>query len=78
MPDEQFLEEAAIMKGLKHENILSLFATCSKEEPIYIITQFMNKGSLQTLLRQHKQEESLSNDQMLEFAFQVYLGQIML
>ncbi|KAB7496716.1 Tyrosine protein-kinase src-1, partial [Armadillidium nasatum] len=74
MPDEQFLEEATIMKALKHENILSLFATCSKEEPIYIITQYMKKGSLQTLLRQHKQEESLSIDQMLEFAFQISKG----
>ncbi|CAD5111924.1 DgyrCDS1185 [Dimorphilus gyrociliatus] len=51
MPKEKFMEEANAMKNLKHPNIVSLFAVCSREEPIYILTEFMDHGSLLSFLK---------------------------
>lgn len=45
MSPESFLEEAQIMKKLKHDKLVQLYAVVS-EEPIYIVTEYMNKGWL--------------------------------
>uniref|UniRef100_A0ACB8F7E0 Uncharacterized protein n=1 Tax=Sphaerodactylus townsendi TaxID=933632 RepID=A0ACB8F7E0_9SAUR len=44
MSVEAFLEEANIMKTLQHDKLVKLNAVVTKEEPIYIITEFMEKG----------------------------------
>jgi fyn-related kinase len=41
-----FLAEASIMKKLKHPNLIQLYAVCTIEEPIYIVTELMHNGSL--------------------------------
>ena len=41
-----FLAEASIMKRLKHPNLIQLYAVCTIEEPIYIVTELMQNGSL--------------------------------
>ena len=41
-----FIEEASIMKQLRHTNIVQLYATCLKEEPLFILTELMTYGSL--------------------------------
>ncbi|KAJ7332236.1 hypothetical protein JRQ81_014416 [Phrynocephalus forsythii] len=46
MSVEAFLEEANIMKTLQHDKLVKLNAVVTKEEPIYIITEYMEKGSL--------------------------------
>ncbi|KAG1678554.1 Tyrosine-protein kinase Yes [Nymphon striatum] len=51
MDPASFLQEAAIMKQLRHPKLVSLYAVCSKEEPIYIVTEFMINGSLLDFLR---------------------------
>ncbi|XP_045597961.1 tyrosine-protein kinase Src64B isoform X2 [Procambarus clarkii] len=51
MSKQAFLEEARIMKGLRHPNILVLYAVCTAEEPILIITEYMSEGSLLDMLR---------------------------
>uniref|UniRef100_L7M6T6 Tyrosine-protein kinase n=1 Tax=Rhipicephalus pulchellus TaxID=72859 RepID=L7M6T6_RHIPC len=51
MDPAAFLQEAAIMKKFRHERLVSLYAVCSKEEPIYIVTEYMNHGSLLEHLR---------------------------
>lgn len=45
MSPEAFLEEAQIMKRLRHDKLVQLYAVVS-EEPIYIITEFMSQGNL--------------------------------
>ncbi|EMP38058.1 Tyrosine-protein kinase Fyn [Chelonia mydas] len=50
MSPESFLEEAQIMKKLKHDKLVQLYAVVS-EEPIYIVTEYMNKGSLLDFLK---------------------------
>lgn len=43
MSPEAFLDEAQIMKRLRHDKLVQLYAVVS-EEPIYIITEFMSQG----------------------------------
>uniref|UniRef100_A0A8C9MXC0 Tyrosine-protein kinase n=1 Tax=Serinus canaria TaxID=9135 RepID=A0A8C9MXC0_SERCA len=43
MSPEAFLEEAQIMKRLRHDKLVQLYAVVS-EEPIYIVTEFMTGG----------------------------------
>lgn len=45
MSPESFLEEAQIMKKLKHDKLVQLYAVVS-EEPIYIVTEYMSKGKV--------------------------------
>lgn len=51
MSSGAFLEEAAIMKKFRHDRLVALYAVCSREEPVYIITEFMRNGSLLEYLR---------------------------
>lgn len=44
MSPEAFLDEAQIMKRLRHDKLVQLYAVVS-EEPIYIITEFMTQGT---------------------------------
>lgn len=46
MSVEAFLMEANLMKSLQHDKLVRLNAVVTKEEPIYIITEFMEKGVL--------------------------------
>lgn len=51
MSTEAFLQEAAIMKQFRHRHLVALYAICSKEEPIYIVQEYMCNGSLLDFLR---------------------------
>lgn len=44
MSPKAFLEEAQIMKLLRHDKLVQLYAVVS-EEPIYIVTEFMCHGA---------------------------------
>ena len=51
MSPEAFLEEAHIMKTCRHRKLVQLYAVCSEEEPIWIITELMQNGSLLNYLK---------------------------
>ena len=51
MSSQKFLEEAQIMKTCQHDKLVKLYAVCTKEEPIYIVTELMTHGSLLDYLR---------------------------
>ncbi|XP_057288239.1 tyrosine-protein kinase HCK isoform X2 [Pezoporus wallicus] len=51
MSADAFLEEASLMKTLQHDKLVRLHAVVTREEPIYIITEFMEKGSLLDFLK---------------------------
>lgn len=40
------------MKKFRHNRLVALYAVCSKEEPIYIVQEYMAKGSLLDFLRE--------------------------
>lgn len=44
MSVEAFMAEANLMKSLQHDKLVRLHAVVTKEEPIFIITEFMEKG----------------------------------
>lgn len=67
MSSSDFLQEASIMKKFRHPNLVALYAVCSKEEPIFIVTEYMNKGSLLELLRRDE-------GKALTFMELVYIG----
>jgi fyn-related kinase len=46
MEVNDFINEANLMKKLLHPNLLQLYAVCSLEEPIYIVTVLMRHGRL--------------------------------
>ena len=68
----EFLEEAALMKKLRHPNLIQLYAVCTKEEPIYIITELMKHGSLLEYLR--GDGHSLKLRQLIDMGTQVASG----
>ena len=73
MQPQAFLEEAHIMKKLRHPKLIQLYAVCTKEEPIYIITELMPKGSLLNYL-QSPQGRRLQLPQTLDMAAQIAAG----
>nr|XP_028591428.1 tyrosine-protein kinase HCK isoform X1 [Podarcis muralis] len=73
MSVEAFLEEANIMKTLQHDKLVKLHAVVTKEEPIYIITEYMEKGSLLDFLKSdegHKQQLPV----LIDFCAQIAEG----
>lgn len=54
MDPKDFLAEAQIMKKLRHAKLIQLYAVCTLEEPIYIITELMRNGSLLEYLQGNK------------------------
>ncbi|XP_041043965.1 tyrosine-protein kinase SRK2 [Carcharodon carcharias] len=73
MAKEDFLREAQIMKRLRHSKLIQLYAVCTIEEPIYIITELMKNGSLLDYL--HKsQGMTLTINDLLEMSAQVASG----
>ncbi|XP_061118541.1 tyrosine-protein kinase ABL1-like isoform X1 [Conger conger] len=57
MEVEEFLKEAAVMKEIKHPNLVQLLGVCTREPPFYIITEFMTHGNLLDYLRECNREE---------------------
>ncbi|CAH1400284.1 tyrosine-protein kinase Src64B [Halyomorpha halys] len=68
-----FLQEAAIMKKFRHDRLVALYAVCSKQEPIYIVTEYMRHGSLLEFLRNGKGKD-LSTQDLIYIAAQVASG----
>ncbi|CAK8691291.1 tyrosine-protein kinase fyna-like [Clavelina lepadiformis] len=72
MSPEAFLTEAKIMKMLRHEKLVNLYAVVSLE-PIYIVTEFMCHGSLLDYLKEGPGRQSMLVDQ-IDMAAQVAAG----
>lgn len=51
MEAQEFLKEAAIMKEVRHPNLVQLLGVCTRELPFFIVTEFMVKGNLLDYLR---------------------------
>ena len=53
MSTQAFVDEANIMKKLRHDKLVQLYAVCTdpEDQPIYIVTELMANGSLLDYLR---------------------------
>uniref|UniRef100_A0A8B9LWR3 Tyrosine-protein kinase n=1 Tax=Astyanax mexicanus TaxID=7994 RepID=A0A8B9LWR3_ASTMX len=72
MSPEAFLQEAQIMKKLRHDKLVQLYAVVS-QEPIYIVTEFMSKGSLLDFLKEGE-GKVLKLPQLVDMAAQISDG----
>lgn len=51
MQADEFLREAGVMKQVKHKNLVQLLGVCTREQPFFIVTEFMPFGNLLDYLR---------------------------
>uniref|UniRef100_A0A8C4XBA6 Tyrosine-protein kinase n=1 Tax=Erpetoichthys calabaricus TaxID=27687 RepID=A0A8C4XBA6_ERPCA len=72
MSPEAFLQEAQVMKKLRHEKLVQLYAVVS-EEPIYIVTEYMSQGSLLDFLK-GEMGRMLRLPQLVDMASQIAAG----
>lgn len=72
MDAQDFLAEAHIMKNLSHDKLVQLYAVCTKEEPIYIVTELMKNGCLLDYLQ--KSSRQLDLQKLIEMATQIADG----
>nr|CAI5840471.1 unnamed protein product [Callosobruchus analis] len=60
------------MKKLRHAKLIQLYAVCTVEEPIYIITELMRNGSLLDYLQ--GKGKGLKLQQLIDMAAQIAAG----
>lgn len=72
MDPKDFLAEAQIMKKLRHCKLIQLYAVCTLEEPIYIITELMKNGSLLEYLQ--GKGRGLKLNSLIDMAAQIAAG----
>ncbi|XP_077589870.1 protein-tyrosine kinase 6b [Stigmatopora nigra] len=62
----EFQREVQILKSIRHRHLITLYAVCTASVPYYIITEYMEKGSLLDLLRspEGKQQDMTSLSDM--------------
>nr|CBH50761.1 abl kinase 1 [Schistosoma mansoni] len=68
-----FLKEAAIMKKLRNRNLVQLLGVCTRELPLYLITEYMPNGNLLNYLRTRSPGE-LTPLTLLYMAVQIASG----
>uniref|UniRef100_V9KIU4 Tyrosine-protein kinase n=1 Tax=Callorhinchus milii TaxID=7868 RepID=V9KIU4_CALMI len=64
MSEDDFIEEAEVMMKLKHPKLVQLYGVCTKQRPIYIVTEFLGRGCLLGCLK--AEGRRLSGLQLLE------------
>lgn len=74
MEVDDFIKEAQVMKRLTHPNLLQLYAVCTLEEPIYIVTELMKYGSLLEYLRRGEGRYATPH-QSIDMTAQIASGQ---
>ncbi|XP_064374498.1 tyrosine-protein kinase BTK isoform X1 [Dromaius novaehollandiae] len=55
MSEDEFIDEAKVMMNLSHEKLVQLYGVCTKQRPIFIITEYMANGCLLNFLRETRQ-----------------------
>ena len=68
-----FVAEAQVMKKIHHPNLLQLYAVCTLEEPIFIVTELMKHGALLDYLRKGE-GRNLKLPQLINMAAQIAGG----
>ncbi|XP_068118042.1 tyrosine-protein kinase Srms-like [Hyperolius riggenbachi] len=68
-----FMSGMEVLKTLSHRNVAELYALCTTEDPVYIVTECMEKGDLQSFLC-GEEGHRLSESELLHIADQVLVG----
>uniref|UniRef100_A0A2K6TV40 Tyrosine-protein kinase n=1 Tax=Saimiri boliviensis boliviensis TaxID=39432 RepID=A0A2K6TV40_SAIBB len=64
MSEDEFIEEAKVMMNLSHDKLVQLYGVCTKQRPIFIITEYMANGCLLKYLREMRHR--FQTQQLLE------------
>ncbi|XP_065827130.1 uncharacterized protein [Oscarella lobularis] len=76
---EDFRKEMEIMMDFDHPNIVRLLGICTRDEPLYLITELMKHGDLKAFIRKARPNEThprsfLSVVQLVDIAAQAAAG----
>uniref|UniRef100_A0A2P2KJL1 non-specific serine/threonine protein kinase n=1 Tax=Rhizophora mucronata TaxID=61149 RepID=A0A2P2KJL1_RHIMU len=71
---EEFLREVAIMKGLRHPNIVLFMGAVTQPPKLSIVTEYLSRGSLYRLLHKSGAREVLDLRRRLNMAYDVAKG----
>ncbi|KAE9612462.1 putative protein kinase TKL-CTR1-DRK-2 family [Lupinus albus] len=71
---DEFLREVAIMKRLRHPNIVLLMGAVTQPPNLSIVTEYLSRGSLYRLLHRPGAKESLDERRRLCMAYDVAKG----
>ncbi|CAI9780200.1 unnamed protein product [Fraxinus pennsylvanica] len=71
---KEFLQEVAIMKRLRHPNIVLLMGAVTEPPNLSIVTEYLSKGSLYVLLRDPTARAALNERRRLCMAYDVAKG----
>ena len=77
LPDEQkrkFLQEGRILKQYDHPNIVKLIGICVQKQPIMIVMELVEGGSLLMFLR--KNAAALDQQQMMSMCRDTAAGKL--
>ena len=78
MTVDEFFQPTNLMKELRHPKLVQLYGVCSKKEPVFIITEFMEYGNLLEYLHHGGKSLKLSLNQLMNMASQVAEGMVYL
>lgn len=53
---KEFVQEIEIITGLKHKNLISLFGFCFEENKLFLVYDFLSRGSLEENLHGNKKD----------------------
>ncbi|CAL9075769.1 unnamed protein product [Musa textilis] len=71
---KEFLREVAIMKSLRHPNIVLFMGAVTEPRNLSIVTEYLSRGSLYRLLHRNGAREVLDERRRLSMAFDVAKG----
>ncbi|XP_031102668.1 serine/threonine-protein kinase CTR1-like [Ipomoea triloba] len=71
---QEFLREVAIMKRLRHPNIVLFMGAVTQPPNLSIVTEYLSRGSLYRLLHKHGAREMLDERRRLSMAYDVSKG----
>eukprot|EP01117_Protostelium_nocturnum_P007334 TRINITY_DN2624_c0_g1_i1.p1 TRINITY_DN2624_c0_g1~~TRINITY_DN2624_c0_g1_i1.p1 ORF type:complete len:1555 (-),score=571.21 TRINITY_DN2624_c0_g1_i1:63-4487(-) len=69
---DAFLKETLFLRKLRHPNIYLFMGTCIRDGDLYIVTEYMEKGSLKTMLA--KEKKRLNWQLVLRMALDIASG----
>eukprot|EP00117_Sycon_ciliatum_P039810 scpid36624/ scgid29356/ Tyrosine-protein kinase BTK; Bruton tyrosine kinase len=73
MDEDDFIEEAKVMKNFQHANLIQLYGVVTAQRPIYIVTELMANGCLLNFLRKSRQLQERA-DILIDMTIQVCNG----
>ena len=73
MPYQSITGNFLTFRKLQHANLVQLYGVCSKNRPLYIVTEYMRHGSLLNYLRRHEANLTCNIGLLLDMCIQVNL-----